>query len=165
MMDQQNQMRLGGGSIALGGGAAAKGFGAIVVLLALWVAAYMGGLAPWLGFEQRTVQSVGVGPVAHVGGLGGGLGIGLDSFVFLEGQELFVDYDVEIRSGSLGVRLLDWGSFEHVWRTRIAESATGRVSFRIPRTGLYELTIEPSPLGGRGEGYDLTYGVTWGAGW
>lgn len=164
-MEHLNHIRLGGGSITPSGGAAVKTGVALLGLPVLWALAYLGGLAPWLGFEHRSVQNIGVGPLTHAGGSGGGLAIGLEKFLFLEGQEVFVDYDVEVQRGSLVVRVFDYSRFEHILHTHIAQSGAGRVTVRIPRTGLYKVAIEPSAVRGPGEGFDLTYDATWGARW
>jgi hypothetical protein len=164
-MDLENHIRLGGGSIRLGAGAGAWAAVGIIGLAALWGFAYGVGLAPWLGFEQRTVRNLAIGPLTHAGQSSAGFDVGLKTFLFLEGQEVFVDYDVDIRRGSLLVRVFDETRFEPILHTHIVESGTGRISVRIPRTGLYEITLEPSTLKGPGTGYDLTYDATWGAHW
>jgi len=162
-MEHENHIRLGGGSITLGAGAWAAA--AIVGLAALWGLAYGAGLAPWLGYEQRTVRNIAIGPLTHAGRASAGFEFGLKTFLFLEGQEVFVDYDVEVRRGSLLVRVFDETRFEHILHTHVAESGSGRVAVRIPRTGLYEVTLEPSTIEGPGKGYDLTYDATWGSHW
>jgi hypothetical protein len=164
-MDHHDHIRLGGGSITLSGAGGAWAVAAILGLAVLWGFAYGAGLVPWLGYEQRTVRNIAIGPLTHAGQSSAGFDIGLKTFLFLEGQEVFVDYDLEVRRGSLVVRVFDETRFEHILHTHIAESGTGRVAVRIPRTGLYEVTLEPSTIQGPGKGYDLTYDATWGARW
>jgi hypothetical protein len=91
------------------------------------------------------VRNVAIGPLTHAGQSSAGFDVGLKTFLFLEGQEAFVDYDVDIRRGSLLVRVFDETRFEHILHTHIAESGTGRISVRIPRTGLYEVSWNRRP--------------------
>jgi hypothetical protein len=145
----------------IGGGVA----GLLIAAFALWAALYFSGALPWLGYAWLARQSFGAGPVRIVGETSAGTSFGLESFVFIEGQEIVVDYDAEIHAGSLWFYVyrpldaeLGAGTSHYV-----TESGAGVWTYRVPRTGFYTITIEPSTARGNGRGFDLSYSVWWGA--
>ena len=137
--------------------------GGIALVVVLWALAYLTGLAPWLGYVDKTHRDAsGVGLSVAAGTVSGG-GFGPTTFAFLEGQEVFVDYDIEIRRGALKIYVFNYDGLEDVlWQT-VTNSGSGTASVRIPETGLYKIVIEPTVVGGTGRGYDLDISATWGA--
>src|SRR5512132_1975777 len=88
--------------------AAASNRGSIVRALLMclaflvgWAASYASGAWPWLGYASMTRSTFGAGPVAIVGENARGIDIGLETFFFFKGQEIVIEYDAEIRAGSL----------------------------------------------------------------
>lgn len=159
------EFELTGGRIELRGGVLAAA-AAIGLVLVLWVAAYLAGLAPWLGYMDRSIRNVSAGAVTIVGDTSSGTEFGPTEFPFLAGQELFVDYDVELRRGALKINVLEYSTFDFVLWETVTHSGSGTVSVRIPRTGLYSISIEPTVVGAIGErGYDLDISAVWGARW
>lgn len=141
----------------VGGPAAAV----VVVALVCVGVAYFAGLIQTLGYEQRHVTFSGFASGTSAGG-----GLGLKDMLFFEGQTVFVDYEVEIREGSLRIGVLDTfgpiGDKPHFVES-IAKSGSGEVAYAIPKTGIYSIYFDGSVLGnGQGRGYDLSYSVTWG---
>lgn len=134
-------------------------------LLAGWATAYSTGTLPWLGYASMTRSSFGAGGITIVGENSSGLDVGLNDFVFFEGQEVFIEYDAAITAGSLWFyvyrpfdgKLGDGTSFY------VTESGKGTWTVPVQTTGIYHITIEPSPTKGAGRGWDLTYDVAWGA--
>jgi hypothetical protein len=144
------------------------GFGAAVLLVGafvVWLAAYANGSVPWLGYAWATRTSHGAGPIGIIGETNAGTSFGIDTFIFLKGQEIVIDYDAEITAGSLWFHVfrpfdatLGDGAYHYV-----TASGKGAWATRIPETGLYTINIEPSAARGAGRGYDMRYTVWWGA--
>ncbi len=139
--------------------------GGVALVVVLWALAYLSGLAPWLGYVDKTHRDAsGVG-LSVAAGTVSGAGFGPTTFAFLEGQQVFVDYDIAIRRGAVLVNVLEYAGMEHVlWQT-VSTSGPGTATVRIPRTGLYKISIEPTVVGGVGRGYDLDISASWGARW
>ena len=74
-----------------------------------------------------------------------------------------------MRSGALWLTVRPSGFGDEVWRDALSRHVTsddrGHLTYRVPKTGVYEIGIDPTTAAGRGSGYDLTYTVTWGANW
>lgn len=130
-----------------------------------WSVAYATGVYPWLGQATLTRRSTALGRIAIAGEERRGWETGLDDFVFFRGQEVIVEYDVEIRSGSLWFHV--FRPFDGVLGDGVGhyvtESGKGRWTMPVEETGYYHVTVEPSPLHGPGIGWDLSYAVRWGA--
>ncbi len=134
-------------------------------LFVAWVVVYASGLWPWLGFANWTRSSFGAGNITIVGENRRGIDFGFDDFLFFEGQEVVIEYDVEVRRGSL------WFHVFRLWDGELGDGSTHYVSetgkgtwtARIPKTGLYHITIDGSPTRGPCCGWDLSYNVSWGA--
>jgi hypothetical protein len=141
----------------------------IVVLGAfgLWLAAYFAGLAPWLGYAWLSRSSFGIGPIGIIGENRSGTDIGFDDFLFFEGQEIVIDYEVDVRAGSLWFHVFQpfdgklGGGTTHY----VTESGAGTWTMPVRETAIYHITIEGSPTRGPGRGWDLDYKVWWGARW
>ena len=124
--------------------------------------AVQGGLIETLGFERDSKSFH-----TFVSTKGGGFGLGLKYFYLREGQVAFVDYDAEVRRGSLRLGLHKMGApvgqgphFVH----QVARSGSGRAEFAIPESGLYKFTFDGSVLDGETGGavYDVSYEIRWG---
>ena len=138
--------------IALGAAGAFFLFGAI-----------QGGLIETLGFERDTKRFH-----TFVSTKSGGFGLGLKYFYLREGQVAFVDYDAEVRQGSLRLGLHKMGApigkgphFVH----QVAQSGSGRAEFAIPESGIYKFYFNGSVLGDDTSDsavYDVSYEILWG---
>jgi hypothetical protein len=136
-------------------------------LLVAWLGSYVSGLWPWLGSASITRSSISAGNITIAGESRRGLDIGFDDFVFFEGQEVVIEYDAEVRLGSLHFHLFRmWdGELGDGSSHYVSETGKGTWTAPIPKTGLYHLTIDGSPTRGRCCGWDLSYHVQWGARW
>jgi hypothetical protein len=45
----------------------------------------------------------------------------------------------------------------------VTQTEAGVWTYRVPKSGLYTISIGPSLTQGAGHGYDLSYSVWWGA--
>lgn len=136
-------------------------------LFAAWLGVYASGLWPWLGFANVTRRSTSAGNITIAGESRRGIDFGLDDFVFFEGQEVVIEYDAEVRKGSLRFhvfRLWD-GELGDGSTHYVSETGKGAWTARIPATGLYHVSIEGSPTHGKCCGWDLSYNASWGARW
>jgi hypothetical protein len=149
------------------GRAALGGFLGLLGAVGLWLAAYFTGFSPWLGYAWLSRSSFGVGPIGIIGENGSGTDIGLDEFLFFDGQEIVIDYDVEIRAGSLWFHVFKPfdGRLGDGETHYVTESGAGVWTMPVRETGIYHITIEGSPTRGPGRGWDVDYKVWWGARW
>jgi hypothetical protein len=139
--------------------------GAFAVGLLLWLALYALGIFPWLGYASLQKSSFGAGPFSVVGEDSTGTEWGLSTMLFLKSQEIVIDYDADIRAGSLWLYVYDvskttQGSGVSYYVTK---TEAGVWTYRVPASGLYTISIGPSLTQGVGHGYDLSYSVWWGA--
>ena len=141
--------------------------GLFVAAFLIWGALYASGILPWLGYAWLTRQSFGAGPFSVIGEDQAGTNFGISTFFFMSGQEVVIDYDAEIRAGSLFLYVHDLTKAgQGVGGSHfVTESGAGVWTYRIPRTGLYAITIEPSTAKGAGSGFDMRYSAWWGARW
>jgi hypothetical protein len=145
----------------LGAGAAALFVGTLLV----WAVLYFTGALPWLGYAWLKHDSFGAGPFSVAGEDRMGTSFGLDTFLFFRGQEIVVDYDAAIRTGSLMLYVYDMAKMGQGLGAQhfVTENGSGQWTTRIPRTGLYVISIRPSTAPGNPGGYDMSYRVWWGA--
>ena len=136
-----------------------------IAFLVGWAASYVSGAWPWIGYASMTRTTFGAGAITIVGESRRGVDIGLETFFFLRGQEIVIEYDAEIRAGSLWFYVyqpfdgkLGDGSSKY-----ISSTSKGVWTVPVEVTGLYHITIDGSPTKGRGQGYDISYTVKWGA--
>ncbi len=163
-MPGDGEIEVAGGRIELGGGTFAA-VGVVGLVVIGWLAAYLSGLAPWLGTMDKSYRNLPVGGLTVAGGTSSGTTFGPTAFAFLAGQEVYVDYDIDLRRGAVLINVLEYAGMEHVlWQT-VSTSGSGTVAVRIPRTGLYHIDIEPTVVGGVGQGYDVDISAVWGARW
>lgn len=137
-------------------------FGAAVIG---WAGAYFSGAWPWLGFASLARSSHGAGAITIVGETRMGTEYGFDEFVFFEGQEIVIDYDAEIHAGSLWFHVFQpWDGVLGDGTTHyVTSSGKGQWTMRVPETGYYHITVEPSVVRGKGKGWDMAYTAWWGA--
>ena len=144
------------------------GFGALAFLalaLALWILAYATGAFPWLGYAWLNDKSMGAGPITVIGRTSYGTSFGIDEFLFFEGQEIVIDYDADIRAGSLYFYVFqpfDGTLGDGAWHY-VSRSGAGTWTTRIPETAIYTIVMDPTVANGAGRGWDMSYSVRWGA--
>jgi hypothetical protein len=138
---------------------------AILAALALWVASYALGAFPWLGYAWLARSSFGAGPIGIIGENRAGTSLGISTFLFFKGQEIVIDYDAEVRAGSLWFYVYNPfdGELGDGVAHYVTESGAGEWTVPITRTAIYHITIEGSPTRGKGRGWDLSYTAWWGA--
>ena len=101
-------------------------------------------------------------------GAGGSFDIGLKYFWLQEGWQIYVDYEIEAKAGSLELGLSEYfpTSRKIVWmREYISGNKKGRVTFTAPKSTFYKFYYEGSMLhgsAGKGFSYDIDYSITWG---
>jgi hypothetical protein len=144
------------------------GFGALAFLVlafTLWILAYATGAFPWLGYAWLNDKSMGAGPITVIGRTSYGTSFGIDDFLFFEGQEIVIDYDADIRAGSLYFYVFQPfdGTLGDGVSHYVARSGAGTWTKRIPKTAIYTIVIEPTVASGAGRGWDMSYSVRWGA--
>ena len=149
------------GEIKLGrwGGPVLLLVAAVFVCLA---GAFYGGAIETLGVETKRRTFTG-----FASGTSAGTSFGLKYFYFLEGQQFFADYDVEVHSGVFKIVVLkpfggDRSTTHH--RHEVAESGSGQALFTIEQSGLYAIDFDGTVVGGdpSTRGYDVSYRVRWG---
>ena len=139
--------------------------GVFAAALLLWMALYASGAFPWLGYSWLKRDSFGAGPFSIVGENQVGTDLGLSTLLFFKGQEILVDYDADIRAGSLWLYVYDvtragqGGGASHY----VTQTGSGVWTYAVPKSGLYKISIGPSVTQGAGSGFDLSYSVWWGA--
>ena len=130
---------------------------AIVLIVAVWAVAYTTGIAPWLGTATRT-ELFNRGVVQREGRT-----IGLETFPFMRGQRIFVDYDISrVTKGGLAIRVIRNGVLypDKKGAVLITKPSKGRFEYIVPRSGRYSIV---SRCYAKTEGCDISYKTTWGA--
>jgi hypothetical protein len=131
----------------------------------LWAAGYLSGAWPWLGHASMSRSSFSIGPVGIAGEDSTGGSTGLQDFLYLKGQEIVIEYDADIRTGSLSFHVFQ--PFDGVLGDGVmhyvTKSGAGAWTWRVPKTGIYTILIAPSVVRGAGRGYDMSYSAWWGA--
>ena len=141
-----------------------KGGVAGIIFILIWLTGYFIGIFPWLGYRTATESNFGVGKVQFVGNNKAGLTLGITKLPLMRGQKLYVNYDVDIKTGSLQIWLYRPGFYGSGHRVRISQSGKGKVTFPVKVTGLYKLQLR-GWSDNKGRGWDLSYTATWGAIW
>lgn len=162
-------MKFGSGSVSLGefridGRAGGLVGGLAVLAAAIWAAAYLTGIFPWIGREGGTLKSFGAGRITIVGNQDRTNSLGFKTFYYWSGQEVMLHYDAEVHDGGLRIYLAEGGGLrQRVFDTvTVNETGTGEINYRIPKSGFYSWSISPTVTAG-GRGYDLGYTAVWGA--
>jgi hypothetical protein len=142
--------------------------GSLLILLAgfaIWALLYLSGAFPWLGYAWLARSSISAGPVGVIGESRAGTSLGVSTFLFFEGQNVVIDYDADIRAGALWFyvyRPFD-GALGDGVAHYVTKTSSGVWGVRIPQTGFYSITIEPTVSRGAGHGWDMSYTAWWGA--
>jgi len=124
----------------------------VIVPLVVWLLAYISALFPYLGYYHYGRQGMLVSYVPT----------GLRNMILFEGQEAFINYDVDSTPGSNGDVTFDIRPWPAIHPTpamqRVNGKTSGTVKVTIPKTGFYRFH---HAAGTRRE--SLSYTVTWGA--
>ncbi len=138
----------------------------VVVLLGAWLVGTSVGLIP-IGYWDRSGKSEPTGGIVISSGQSG-LSLGMERSFFFEGQEVYIDYQVTIRTGRMRLYLRKGApGSPKVFETTIDKSGAGRFKVRIPSTGFYRLVRFDGPGFGTSSSnnkavYDLDYTMSWG---
>lgn len=156
-----HRVSLGGGRIALPGWL----FYPFVALLSAWVFVYISGLFPYLGYKSggHVSSPAGIGRVQY--GTGDNDQVQTHRMFLVAGQTAIVDYDVTVRQGQLSVSLHQgmMGIGPAIVEQGIATTGTGRISAKVPGTGIYTLTFRPTyRLNSGTMQTDVSYTLWWG---
>lgn len=126
----------------------------VVVPLVVWLLAYISGAFPYLGTYHYGRQGMAATYIPT----------GLRNMILFEGQEAFIHYEVDSKSGFDGTVYIDirpWPALTHTPAMHtVSGKAAGTVKVTIPKTGLYRFYHGTGPMAYR---EDMTYSVTWGA--
>ena len=122
---------------------------------------YAAGLLETFGYESRTVRGGGFSHSSQ------GLSLGTKTMYLRKGQAFFVNYDVQVNTGSFRIALLKvWAPGEAKTRFshQLQETSSGELAFPITESGWYDAAFDGSVLGhsSPGSGYDVSYSVRWG---
>jgi len=134
----------------------------LVPLLLLGVPlGYQTGMLETLGYESKTVKGGGFTSTQS------GMSLGLTTMYFFKGQTVFVDYEAEVKAGSLWIRFYSLRSMldADAWlRHKVESTEKGTAIFAVKESGWYRLDWEGTVLGKSppGSGYDIDYTLTWG---
>lgn len=130
---------------------------ALVVLAAVWAIAYATGVAPWLGTATRA-ELVNGGPRIQEGRT-----IGFETFPFMRGQRIFVNYDLKrVKEGALAIRIVRNGVLypDRRGSALVTQASSGRFEYVVPVSGRYSIISRCYAKTG---GCDIAYTTTWGA--
>ncbi|MFN2427054.1 MAG: hypothetical protein ABR587_11485 [Candidatus Binatia bacterium] len=137
----------------------------LVAVIVGWAGSYASGVWPWIGYAWLERSSFGAGNIRIIGEDRVGTQLGFDNFVFFEGQEIVIEYDVEIRRGSLWFHVFQPfdGKLGDGTTHYVTTSGRGTWTMPVTKTGYYHVTIEPSVTRGPGVGFEMGYTAKWGA--
>ena len=155
------EQRIELGEIRLGrwGGPVLLLIAAVFVCLA---GAFYAGLIETLGVETKHRAFHG-----YATSTSSGTSFGVKYWYFLEGQQFFADYDVEVNSGAFKIVVLQTfgtGRDAPHYRHEVARNDSGEAVFTIEKRGLYSIDFDGTVVGGdpNTRGYDVSYRVRWG---
>jgi len=122
---------------------------------------YQTGMFETLGYESKSIKGGGFTSNQT------GTSLGIKTMYFFKGQTVFVDYEAEVKAGSLWIRfysltsMLDAGTW---LRHKVESTAKGTATFAVEESGWYRLDWDGTVLGKSpaGSGYDIDYTLTWG---
>ena len=122
---------------------------------------YQIGIFETLGYESKTIKGGGFTSTQS------GSSLGLTTMYFFKGQTVFVDYEAEVKAGSLGIRFYRLTSMldADAWlRHKVESTGKATATFAVKESGWYRLDWEGTVLGKSpaGSGYDIDYTLTWG---
>ncbi len=124
--------------------------------------AFYGGAVETLGVETQRRTFTGFASSTSAG-----TSFGVKYFYFLEGQQFFADYEVEVESGAFKIVVLQtFGQGRNAPHHRhvVTEDGAGEAVFTIEKSGLYSIDFDGTVVGGDPDtrGYDVSYRVRWG---
>ncbi|WP_447970426.1 hypothetical protein [Nitrospira sp. M1] len=134
----------------------------LVPLLLLGVPlGYQAGMLETLGYESKSIKGSGFTSTQS------GMSLGVKTMYFLKGQTVFVDYDANVKAGSLWIKFYNVTSMldADAWdRHKVESTGKGTASFAVEKSGWYRLAWDGTVLGQSpaGSGYDIDYTLTWG---
>ncbi len=122
---------------------------------------YQTGMLETLGYESRTIQGGGFTSTRS------GISLGLTTMYFFKGQTVFVDYEAEVKAGSLWIKFYNLTSMldADAWlRHKVESTEKGTAIFAVEESGWYRLDWDGTVLGKSpaGSGYDIDYTLNWG---
>jgi hypothetical protein len=149
-----------------GARAASWAFYAFTALLSVWVFLFASGLFSTLGWaegsERHGADAVRIADDSR---------FGLPAMYLLEGQKAWWNYEVEVKGGDSGVRLIVGKAVPRpdfiVKVKHVRESGRGRFEIVAPASGVYTFSHELEPIGGlvgRAEPGATRYKLRWGVG-
>ena len=155
----EHRIELGEVKLGRWGGPVLLLVAAVIVCLA---GALYGGAVETLGVETKRRTFTG-----FASGTSAGTSVGLKYFYFLEGQQFFADYEVEVHSGVFKIVVLQpfgAGPNPPHHRHEVSGSGAGEAVFTIGKSGLYSIDFDGTVVGGdpNTRGYDISYRVRWG---
>src|SRR5579864_8923622 len=118
---------------------------ALLAAMALWVAAYLSGAWPWIGYVSQSRASLNIGrfPVGEMST--GRFRLGFGTFLFFKGQTIVVSYDAQIAAGCMSLHVWRIGTTEGSadFNECLAQSGAGEWTVPVDATGLYHVFITP----------------------
>ena len=122
---------------------------------------YQAGMLETLGYESKSIKGGGFTSTQS------GSSLGLKTMYFFKGQTVFVDYEAEVKAGSLWIKFYGLTSMldADTWlRHKVESTKKGTATFVVEESGWYRLDWEGTVLGESpaGSGYDIDYTLTWG---
>jgi len=106
------------------------------------------------GSESKTIR------FSNASKITSGYTLGSKRVFLRKGQTFTADYEVQIETGGLYIRLRKlWAPFNTpaTGQLRVKQSGSGQLRIPVPETGMYHLWIDGSP---DRDGYDLSYTVS-----
>ncbi len=122
---------------------------------------YQIGIFETLGYESKTIKGGGFTSTKS------GMSLGVTTMYFFKGQTVFVDYEAEVKAGSLWIKFYNLTSMldADAWlRHKVESTEKGTAIFPVEESGWYRLDWDGTVLGKSpaGSGYDIDYTLTWG---
>lgn len=142
-----------------------RGIAFVFVALVGWLSAYASGVWPWFGYVSLEKSTFGAGGITIIGEDSQGIDFGLETFPVFAGQEIVIEYEAEIRAGSLWLYVYQPfdGQLGDGNSLYVTKSGKGQWTVPVEKTTIVHVSIDGSPTRGAGRGYDLAYTVKWGA--
>ena len=122
---------------------------------------YQTGVFETLGYESKSIKGGGFTSTKS------GMSLGVTTMYFFKGQTVFVDYDAEVKAGSLWIKVYPLTAMldADAWlRHKVESTEKGTANFEVEKSGWYRLDWDGTVLGKSpaGSGYDIDYTLTWG---
>jgi hypothetical protein len=142
-------------------------FAFVVVGSAAKVGTYALGFSDEIGYRSgryRSWELARLGVIPFHQRFSWSIGFGTRTFFVQEGQQIEVDYDVDIRLGWASVVVTKWPipDLDALSYRSVSESESGVFRYTVPDSGFYKVQLRPG-LHRRDPGYDIAYTMRWGA--